>query len=96
MLNTVVYIGAQTTNGITCAVGAGTSAINGTEQTIANAETAPSGVSFSTATTRQTGVALGNIPAGQHKAFWIRRVVGAATAANNHSPQFAVYYESNP
>lgn len=62
-------------------VGLGTSAINGTEQTVANENTAPSGVSFSAPSTEGASLALGNIPSGQHKAVWVRRVVNAGAAA---------------
>jgi hypothetical protein len=62
-------------------VGAGTSSINGTEQTVANENTAPSGVTFSAAASEGAAVSLGNIPAGQHKAVWVRRTVSAGAAA---------------
>lgn len=65
----------------TIAIGLGTSSINGTEQTVADESTAPSGVSFSSPSTEGTALSLGNIPAGQHKAVWVRRVVNAAAAA---------------
>lgn len=62
------------------AIGVGTAAVNGTEQTVANETTAPSGITFSTAAVdRASGLALGDIPAGQHKAVWIRRVVSAGS-----------------
>jgi hypothetical protein len=64
----------------------GTSAVNGTEQTIANESTAPTGVTWSTAANEGAALSIGNIPAGQHKAIWIERVVGSsATAANDDS-----------
>lgn len=67
-------VGADTT----VAIAVGTAAINGTEQTIANESTAPTGVSWSTtAIDRASGLALGDIPPGQHKAVWVRRVVVA-------------------
>jgi hypothetical protein len=65
----------------TVAIGAGTSAINGTEQTVADESTAPSGVTFTSPSTEGTAVSLGNIPALQHKAVWIRRTVNASAAA---------------
>lgn len=62
------------------AIGVGTAAVNGTEQTVATEADAPSGVTFSTAATdRASGLALGDLPAGQHKAVWIRRVVSAGS-----------------
>lgn len=64
----------------TVAIGVGTAAVNGTEQTVADESTGPSGVTFSTtATDRASGLALGDIPPGQHKAVWIRRVVSAGS-----------------
>jgi hypothetical protein len=82
--NAVIWIQANTT-GNRISIGAGSSAINGTEQTVADESTAPTGVTFSQPTTKGAGIALGNIPAGQHKAVWLRRVVAAASAASNDS-----------
>jgi hypothetical protein len=61
------------------AIGVGTAAVNGTEQTVADDSSAPSGVSFSAPASRAAGLALGDIPAGQHKAVWIRRIVSAGS-----------------
>lgn len=77
--NPVMWIVSETPNYID--IGVGTSAVNGTEQTVANENTAPSGVTFSSPTSKGTGLALGSIPAGQHKAVWIRRTVPAAAGA---------------
>jgi hypothetical protein len=81
-----VYITSNTTSsGDALAIGVGTAAINATEQTIANESTAPSAVSFSAPTDYAGGLALGDIPAGQHKAIWIRRVVDAAAGATDNN-----------
>lgn len=80
--NAVIWIVSNTT-GNRIAIGVGTSAVNGTEQTLANESTAPSGVTFSQPTNKGAGLALGSIPAGQHKAVHIRRTVAAATPAAN-------------
>ena len=61
----------------------GSSAVNGTEQTIANENTAPTGVTFSTPSSLGTALSIGDIPAGQHKAVWIKRIVNAGAAAYN-------------
>lgn len=62
------------------AIGVGTAAVNGTEQTVATEADAPSGVTFSTsATDRASGLSLGDIGPGQHKAVWIRRTVSAGS-----------------
>lgn len=81
--NAVVYLSAEVAGGASIAVGADTTAASalgsGSAQalTVADENTAPAGVSFSSPTTVGAGVSLGTIPSGQVKAFWIRR-----TAAN--------------
>lgn len=70
--------------GTSVQIGLGTSAINGTEQTIANESTAPAGVSFADAANEGAALAIGDIPAGQHKAVWIKRTVSASAAAYNN------------
>jgi hypothetical protein len=62
-------------------IGVGSSAINGTEQAVANERTAPAGVTFAAALTVDAAVALGDIPPGQHRAVWLRRTVAAGAAA---------------
>lgn len=81
-----LWIQANTPSGdTTIDVGVGTSAVNGTEQTVANENTAPVTVSFSAAANEGAAISLGDIPAGQHRAVWIRRTVTAAAAAANDS-----------
>lgn len=62
-------------------IGVGTSTVNATEQGVANDGAAPAGVAFSAAATQGAGVVLGDIPAGQHRAVWMRRTVTAGAAA---------------
>lgn len=66
-------------------IGVGTAAVNGTEQTVADGLTAPVGVSFSAPSAYAGGVSLGDIPAGQHKALWLRYTLnaGASTYADS-------------
>lgn len=79
-----VYIQTNTPSTDTSAeIGLGTSAVNGTEQTVANESTAPSAVTFSSAAGSGNALSIGNIPAGQHKAIWLKRIVNAAAAAYN-------------
>lgn len=87
--NAVLWID-QNTTGNRVAVGAGASAINGTETAVANEATAPAGVTFSQPANKGAGIALGSIPAGQHKAVWVRRVVSAGAAANNDTYRLRV------
>jgi hypothetical protein len=86
MTNLVAFISANTPlAGTTIDIGVGTAAVNGTEQTIANEGTAPAGVTFSAPADAGSGLAMGNIPAGQHKALWLRRSVtaGSGSSAND-------------
>ena len=86
MLDTKVWIQANTPSGDTeLRIGLGTSAVNGTEQTVASEGNAPSGVTFSLAADEANAISLGDIPVGQHRAVWVRRSVTAAAAAFNDS-----------
>lgn len=71
-------------------IGLGTSALNATEQTIADEQTAPSGVSFAAAANEGAAVALGSIPAGQHRAVWVKRIITAAAAASDDTANLRV------
>jgi hypothetical protein len=82
----VVWISAETAGGSSWAIGVDTtaaSAVGGAGAqalTIANKNTAPAGVTFSAPTTQATGIAVGDIPAGQVKAIWIRRTSANTSA----------------
>ena len=80
----------------TIAVGLGTSAEGGTEQTVANEGAAPSGVTFSEPADFASGISLGEIPAGGHRAIWVRRTVTAGTAAVNDTYNFRTTCDTNP
>lgn len=94
--NAVVYLSAETAGGAAIAVGADTTAASalgsGSAQalTVADEDTAPAGVTFSSPTTAGAGVALGDIPAGQVKAFWIRRTASNSAALSNDGVTIAV------
>jgi len=64
-------------------IGLGASAINGVEPAAANESAAPGGVTFSTANGEANALSIGGIPAGQHKAIWLKRIVNAGAAAYN-------------
>lgn len=89
--NAVTWISAETAGGANCAIGvdptAASAAGAGAQQavSIATKNTAPTGVVFSAPTTKGTGLSLGNIPAGQVKAIWIRRTATNSAAFNNDS-----------
>lgn len=78
------------------AIGLGTSAVNGTEQTVANENTAPTSVTFSSPANEAAGLAIGDIPAGQHRAIWIRRTVNANAAGASDSFTLRVKGDSLP
>lgn len=83
MIGAVVWISTNTPlAGTALAIGVGTSTVNGTEQTVANESTAPSGVTFSEPASAGSGLALGDIPPGQHRAIWLRRTVAAGSGAS--------------
>lgn len=77
--NVRVYIGGQTEGGADVAIGVDpigpvspfTEAFQST--TIPNETTAPSGVTFSVATSYSTGISIGNINPGDCVAIWVRR-----------------------
>lgn len=93
----VLWIPANTPSPTTTIdVGVGTSPVNGTEQTVADENTAPSGVTFVAAGTLGAGVSLGDIPAGQSRAVWFRRTVQAGTAAASDSCTFRVTGDTAP
>lgn len=87
----VLWISANTPSPSTAlAAGPGTSALNGTEQTVANEGTAPTGVTFTAAATPEIGVALGDLPPGGSRAAWIRRTTNAACPAVDDTAQLRV------
>jgi len=82
--NAVIWIQANTPSAdTTLDIGIGTSAINGVEQTTANEATAPTGVTFTAPSAFAAGLVLGSLPAGQHRAVWVRRTVNVGAAAIN-------------
>lgn len=84
MQSAVVWISSQTTSADTSiAIGIGSSAINGIEQTVANESTSPAAVAFSQPATEGAALAIGDIPPGQHRSIWVRRTVLAGAAAIN-------------
>ncbi len=94
--NAVVYLSAETAGGASIAVGADPTAASAVGSasaqavTIADENTAPAGVTFSSPTTAGAGVALGNIGVGQVKAFWIRRTAANSSALSNDGVTIAV------
>lgn len=77
-----VYVDSETSHaGVNVEIGLGTSAVNGTEQTVANETTAPAGVTFADADGVGNALSIGDIPPGEHKAIWVKVTIGASTTA---------------
>jgi len=80
--NAEIYINTQTPSTDTSVeIALGTSAVNGTEQTVGNESTAPTGVTWTALTGSANALSIGDIPAGQHKAIWVKRIVSATASA---------------
>lgn len=87
MVNAKVWISANTPlAGTTLDIGVGAAAVNATETAIANEAAVPAGVTFSAPADATAALALGNIPAGQHKAIWLRRTVTPGSGASSSDP----------
>ena len=79
-----IWIETNTPSSDTSAeIGLGSSAVDGTEQTVADETTAPTSVTFSSAAGSGNALTIGDIPAGEHKAVWVKRVVSSSAAAHN-------------
>ena len=89
LLSPVLWIASEVAGGANIALGVDTTAASvigassAQALTIANVNTAPAGVSFSSPTSKGAGLALGDIPAGQCKAFWFKRSATNSAALNN-------------
>lgn len=76
-----IWLAANTPSAdTTLDIGLGTSAISGTEQTVANETTAPSGVSFAAAASEGAALSIGDLAPAAWKAVWIRRTTNAGAA----------------
>lgn len=78
------------------AVGPAVQAAGATMATIANASSAPAGVSFNTGTSAGAGLDLGTIPAGDGKGVWIRRAVPSSTPSGVTDNQARIRLELTP
>ena len=83
------WLSDEVSGGATISIGVDTNAASAVGAsaaqavTIANKDTAPSGVTFSSPTSKSTGISLGAIPAGQCVAIWVRRTAANTVALNN-------------
>jgi hypothetical protein len=85
--NAVAWVQSDTPGALTViAVGVGSSAMNGTEQVVADENSPPSSITFLSAVNKAGGTALGSIPAGQSRALWLRRTVSAGATVTASDP----------
>lgn len=94
--NLKVYVNTESPSADTDEeIGLGTSVISGTEQTIADEDTGPVGVTFAQANGAGAALAIGDLAPGEWKAIWIKRVVSAsAAAANDDGPTITFAWDT--
>lgn len=81
MSNTVLWIKTQTPGADSIAIGLDPAGAGGTATTIADENTAPAAVTFSTPSDSSTGLSLGTLTAGQSYPVWVRRTVPPGTSS---------------
>lgn len=96
-IGAVVYLSSEVAGGTSVAIAVdniAASAIGSASAQaalIASETTAPTGVgSFSSPTTAGTGLSLGDIPAGQCRAFWVRRTAANTSAVDADGVTFGI------
>ena len=89
-------------DGINVSIALGSAAVNVAEQTIANENTAPAGVTFGDTDTTTTGAATAddtinmvNVASSQFRSLWVRYIIDADTPAiNQYDANIDVLYDS--
>ena len=76
-----LWLESEVSGGAAIAIALAGEGVNATMETIANESTAPVGESFTSPTSKATGLSMGNIAAGQRYGFWLRRTVPSSTPA---------------
>jgi hypothetical protein len=96
-----VYVSAEVAGGANAAIGVDTTAASAIGSasaqalSVADEGTAPAGVSFSTPTTTGAALDLGDIPAGQCKAIWIRRTATNSAALASDGLDLTVFGDTD-
>jgi hypothetical protein len=89
-----LWIASNTPGLDTIAIGLDPAGAGGTAATIANENTAPAGVTFTTPDSESTALSIGDLAVSQDYPFWIKELVPAAcdvaTAANTFKLAFSV------
>ena len=85
----VCWMSAEVAGGANAAISIDTTVASPIGQTtaqaleVANEDTAPAGLTFSSPTTKATGLSIGDLAAGNCRAIWIRRSATNSAALNN-------------
>lgn len=99
-LNVRAYLLSEVSGGAILAIGVDTTAESaigsGSAQalTVADENTAPAGVAFSSPTTSGTAIVLGDIPPGHCRAIWVRRTAQNTGALSNDGGVIRILCES--
>ena len=95
--NAVVYMSAEVAGGASIAIAVDTTAASAIGSATAQALQATTelagpqtSLTYSSPTTAGTGLALGNIPVGNCRAFWVRRTAANSSALSNDGVTIAV------
>lgn len=89
LIDPKVWLSAEVAGGAVAAIGIDTTAASAIGDSsaqaleVANESTAPVGVTFSAPTTKGAGLSLGDLPAGQTRAVWMRRTAANTGAVND-------------
>lgn len=100
MQGAVLWISAETAGGAVGAISVDTTAASVIGSASAQAKevtdenTAPSSQTFTAPTTKGTGLVLGDIPAGQCKAFWVRRTAANTAALDADGLTLSVAFDT--
>lgn len=87
----VVWLQAETAGGAGIAISVDTTAASAVgsasaqAKEVADESTAPATQTFSSPTTKGTGLSVGNLPNGQVRGIWVRRTAANSAALNNDS-----------
>jgi hypothetical protein len=87
--NVVVWLSAEVGGGAAAAISVDTTGVtakgsaSAQAKSVANEDTAPSSQTFTSPTTKGTGLSIGNIPAGSVAAIWVRRTTANTGAVDS-------------
>lgn len=87
--NVVVWLSAEVAGGASAAISVDTTGItakgsaSAQAKSVVDEQTAPASQTFSSPTTKGTGLSIGSIPPGSVAAIWVRRTAANTAAVNN-------------